>query len=313
MSPKNVPEDAEAHEGGESSQTGRESNRQERTPMYAAMHANRYQRQDMIREIERAYQHQVICHVCGNAASLDKDDTLGFVELLHNVEPNKDLDVLLHTRGGDIDAAEKLISMVRIKVGSGQLRLVVPDQAKSAGTLLALGADKIVMSDSSELGPIDPQIMLNDGHGNMIPHSVLHYLDAYDAHSLALRQNPNDVVARIMIGKLDPGTQKLFEAARKRARDLAEKLLRMWMFRTVPGNITAIASTLLDTSRWPSHGQVIGRQDAQDIGLLVEYLPPETDQWRMYWKLYCMQRLAIKDGEKLFESGFVSMQFEGSS
>ena len=134
------------------------------------------------------------------------DDTVPFVDLLHNVNPGESLDLLLHTGGGDIDAAEKLISMIRTKVGDATLRVIVPDYAKSAGTLMVLGADMVVMSDTSELGPIDPQIIRGDGNGNRIRHSVQSYLDAYDEHSATLAREPGNVAAQIMLGKLDPAT-----------------------------------------------------------------------------------------------------------
>ena len=54
--------------------------------------------------------------------------------------------------GGKADSAEKLVRMVRSKVGAAALRIIVPDFAKSAGTLMVLGADSVVMSDMSELG-----------------------------------------------------------------------------------------------------------------------------------------------------------------
>jgi hypothetical protein len=223
------------------------------------------------------------------------------------VKQDSDLDVMLHTGGGDIDAAEKIISIVRTRVGTGRLRVIVPDFAKSAGTLMTLGADKIVMSDTSELRPIDPQVTLNDGHGNLIRHSVQSYLDAYQAHTLALQVNPNDMAARIMLGKLEPATVKLFEAVRDRARTFAEDQLKQGMFRTGGGNFTQIASDLIDTKRWLTHGQMIGWQAASKIGLSVEYLDPSSEEWQVYWQLYCLQRLAIKDREKLFESEFASL------
>src|SRR5438046_8932585 len=130
-----------------------------KTPFYQATQALRYQRQAIIKNFEHKTNRCLICYVAGIQAPIDRDDTLGFVDLLHNVSPNKDLDFLLHTGGADIDAAEKLITMIRNKVGTAQLRIIVPDFAKSAGTLMVLGADYIVMSDTSELGPIDPQII----------------------------------------------------------------------------------------------------------------------------------------------------------
>lgn len=283
---------------------------QSRTPMYQAMHSDRHQRQTMIRRIQADTDARLVCYICGRGTLIDRDDTLGFVDLLHNVPRGSNLDLLVHTGGGDMDAAEKLISMVRTTVGNGRLRMIVPDFAKSAGTLMALGADAILMSDSSELGPIDPQISLNDGRGNLIPLSVQTYLDAYEAHSTALRKDPNDASARLMLGKLDPATVKLLESARDRARTFAESQLKHGMFRTTPGNFTEIAGRLLDTKRWQSHGQMISWRDASSIGLAVTYVAPESDEWQAYWRLYCQQRLAVKNGEKLFESDSASLQIE---
>jgi hypothetical protein len=82
------------------------------------------------------------------------------------------------------------------------------------------------------------------------------------------------------------------------------------MFRTTPGNFTEIAGRLLDTKRWQSHGQMISWRDASSIGLAVTYVAPESDEWQAYWRLYCQQRLAVKNGEKLFESDSASLQIE---
>jgi Serine dehydrogenase proteinase len=280
-----------------------------KTPLFQAMNALRYQRQKTIAAIQERSERRLICYVAGREAPIDRDDTVGFVDLLHNVEEDADLDLLLHTGGGDIDAAEKLITMVRTKVGNATLRIVVPDYAKSAGTLMVLGADSVVMSDTSELGPIDPQVILADGKGNRIRHSIQCYLDAYECHSAALRKNPTDVPSQIMLGKLEPATIKLYEAIRDRARMFAENQLKKGMFRNGKGNWSQTVSELLDTKRWQSHAQMISWQDAADskIGLSVEYLAPKSELWQQYWHLYCLQRLAASDRQKLFESDYVSL------
>jgi hypothetical protein len=237
---------------------------------------------------------------------------MGIVELLHFVEKDCELDLIIHSGGGDIDAADKLMSLVRAKIGTGSLRVIVPDMAKSAATLMAIGADSIVMSDSSELGPIDPQINLTDGQGNTIRHSVQSYLDAYQQHSATLRLTPGDVPSAIMLSKLEPATVKLFEAVRMRAQKCAEDQLKSGMLRsggTVP--YTAVAKELIDTTKWITHGQMINYQAAQRIGLVVEYLTPNAPEWENFWQLYCLQKLSIKDNEKLFESEFVSIPLSG--
>jgi hypothetical protein len=282
-----------------------------KTPMYQAIHSDRYARQSLIKGIEAKTGRQLISYVSGIGTHIDRDDTVWFADLLHNVQTNRDLDLLLHTPGGDIDAAEKLITLVHTTANKGALRVIVPDFAKSAGTLMALGANKIVMSDTSELGPIDPQVVQDDGHGNRIPHPVQSYLDAYYDLVVKLRQNPNDVVSQIMLNKLDPATVKEFEAVKNRAQKFAEEQLKVYMLQTKQANYTEIAAKLMDTKRWLTHGQMISWQAAQDLGLEVEYLRPHDELWSQYWQLYCLQRLAIKDRQKLFESDYASLCVDG--
>ena len=275
-----------------------------KTPLFAASNASRYQRQDMIKAIEKATPgRRVLCFVSGKHAEIDRDDTAGFVDLLYNVQQGESVDLLLHTGGGDIDAAEKLIKVVQAKIGpDANIRVVVPDFAKSAGTLMALGAHSIIMSDSSELGAIDPQVPLKDRQGNEFYHSVLRYLDAYHEHAAALRRDRDDPVAQLMFDNFDPSVVRMFQGIRDRVRSLAEDLLKR---RGLP--FTDIVSNLMDISRWKSHNQMISALDARSIGLDVEIVPNDGELWRRYWELHCHQRLAVNDKQKIFESVFVSL------
>jgi hypothetical protein len=284
-----------------------------RTPLYQAIHADRYQRQGLIKAISGKTGRHLICYVSGLHTMIDRDDTVWLVDLLHNVPCGEDLDFLLHTGGGDIDAAEKLVLMIRQKVGTATLRVIVPDFAKSAGTLIALGADLIVMSDTSELGPIDPQVIRSDSDGNRMAHSVLSYLEAFEHHAEALKQDPGNIASQIMLNKLDPGTLKQFEAIRTRAQRAAEDLLKRGMFRDGHGNYTLAAAELMNVKSRPSHGQMISWEDAASpkLGLTVEHMAADEPLWQDYWQLYCLQRLAIQDRQKIFESGFASLITDG--
>ena len=277
-----------------------------KTPLFQANHAGRYQRQTLIKQIQHRTTRILICYVSGSECAIDQDDTVPFVDLLHNVPRNHPVDLLLHTFGGSTDVAEKLMGMLWGHVGTAELRVIVPDCAKSAGTLMVLGGDRVVMSDMSELGPIDPQIFLADKW-----QAVQNYLDAYGEHAKALKTDPDNVAARIMLGKLDPAILKLCEAAVDRARQAAEKLLTRGMFRN-GGNYTKTVTELLDTARWLSHGQMISWEDARDpqIGLVVEYCAYHSEVWQDYWQLYCLQRLAVRDRQKLYESDYVSLVME---
>jgi hypothetical protein len=58
---------------------------------------------------------------------------------------------------------------------------------------------------------------------------------------------------------------------------------------------------------------MIGWQAAEEMDLLVEYMDPKSDEWLGYWRLYCLQRLAVTERQKLFESNFASMVFDARS
>ena len=112
-----------------------------------------------------------------------------------------------------------------------------------------------------------------------------------------------------------PAIIELCQAVKERARQCAETLLSRGMFRE-SGNWSRTVGDLLDTKRWLSHSQMISWEDAQHpdtIGLVVEHLGPQSDLWQEYWQLYCLQRLAIRDNQKLYESDYASLVIDGPS
>lgn len=75
-----------------------------------------------------------------------------------------ELDVVLHTPGGHIESAFNITKLLRRH--AKKVNIIVPHMAKSAGTLICLGADKIILNTISELGPLDTQIReARDGDG----------------------------------------------------------------------------------------------------------------------------------------------------
>lgn len=275
-----------------------------KTPLFVANQGLRYHRQTMIRAIEKQTGRVLLCFIGGAEAQIHRDDTGPFVDLLHNVHQGYRVDLMLHTVGGDIDMAEKLIRMVQARVGQdGDIRVIVPEFAKSAGTLMALGANSILMSsDVSELGPIDPQFYLKDGLGNDICHSVLRYLASFETHAAALRADRNDPVAALMLDKFDPIVVHKFMGIRDRARVLAENLL-------IPrGTLySSITSELMNIDRWKSHNQMISAHDAKSIGLDVDIVSGEDALWQELWLLMSFLRLAVERRQKIFESNYVSL------
>lgn len=79
-------------------------------------------------------------------------------ELLIGLDPDRELHVVLATPGGDGEVAVRMIRAMQARCS--RLVIIVPDMAKSAGTLMCLGADRIVMAPFSDLGPVDPQFQV---------------------------------------------------------------------------------------------------------------------------------------------------------
>ncbi len=83
--------------------------------------------------------------------NVNDDDKNGFMATIHGLDRTKGLDLLLHTPGGDTAATESLVDYLRAMFGTN-IRAIVPQLAMSAGTMIALSCDEVVMGKHSSLG-----------------------------------------------------------------------------------------------------------------------------------------------------------------
>jgi ClpP class serine protease len=118
-----------------------------------------------IQQLHKASGRAVISYASGwlnkhdgrTSYSVEGQDVHGLMEVCYGVQ-ERELDLILHSPGGSAQAAEQMIEYLRTRFD--YIRAIVPLQAKSAATMIALGCDEVVMGDHSELGPIDPQILV---------------------------------------------------------------------------------------------------------------------------------------------------------
>jgi len=90
------------------------------------------------------------------AASISIDDSEAVLRAIRLTPPEQPIDVILHTPGGLVLAAEQIAkALIEHK---GKVTVFVPHYAMSGGTLIALAADEIVMDANAVLGPVDPQL-----------------------------------------------------------------------------------------------------------------------------------------------------------
>ena len=112
-----------------------------------------------IARLEQSRRSRVLCVIHNDQMESDSVDLLtteDTLTALYALDPNVPLDIILHTPGG---LAYQGMQLARaIKAHKGKTTVFVPFYAMSAGTIMTLAADEIVMSDHAALGPIDTQI-----------------------------------------------------------------------------------------------------------------------------------------------------------
>jgi len=103
------------------------------------------------------YSSKFINALPGTPNNIDISDIDGFTDLVQSIRgKSKSVDVLLHSPGGQPDATERIVHILRNDFE--EVHFIVPHSAYSAATMLALSGDSITLHPSATLGPIDPQI-----------------------------------------------------------------------------------------------------------------------------------------------------------
>lgn len=87
---------------------------------------------------------------------IERDTAEQLLSVIRTVKPDQPIDIILHTPGGEVTAALQIANA--LKAHPGRKTAFIPYYAFSAGTLIALTTDEIVMGQQAVLGPIDPQI-----------------------------------------------------------------------------------------------------------------------------------------------------------
>lgn len=202
--------------------------------------------------------------------SVNDDDKNGFMSVIHEMDTSKGLDLLLHTPGGDIAAAESIVSYLRAKFGT-DIRAIVPMMAMSAGTMLACSCNQIVMGKQSNLGPFDPQF------GGIPAYGVLEEFNKAKEDILA-----NPAAAgywQFIISKYHPSFIGQCEKAIKWAGEIVQEWLKTGMFKNDPNPdelAERVVKELNNHTDTFAHARHIHMDKAIQLGLKIVKL--EDDQ-----------------------------------
>ena len=206
---------------------------------------------------------------------ISDEDIHGLMEVSYGLQ-GTDLDLILHSPGGYPESAEALVSYLRSRFS--HIRIIVPQLAMSAASMIACSADEIVLGKHSFLGPTDPQIRLPSGTDlTLVPAQAV--LDQFDKAKEECI-DPEKLSAWLpMLSQYGPSLLARCETALDLSRELVKAWLANYMFKKDPDNMekaSRIAAWLADHQHFKSHDRHIPRTDLRRQELKVEDL--ENDE-----------------------------------
>lgn len=242
-------------------------------------------------------------------ASIMSHDSIYFEDLLKSTSDTKNGFLILNSRGGDGNAAEKLLSMCK-KRFSENFTIIVPNFAKSAATMMCLGSDKIMMGYSAELGPIDPQIIT--GNNQFVP--ARSFIDGLEMVRENVKNGDPPEMYLSMLQQIQPELIAICKSAIKNAEEFAKDWLSKGMLQNNTDHAEKVASWLSDGKTYKSHGKVIDHMEAKDkLKLNVELIDPNSELWYLIWELYVrsehdLSKSTSVGAAKLYESELASLR-----
>jgi ATP-dependent protease ClpP protease subunit len=204
---------------------------------------------------------------------IDDTDINGFMSVFNGLDRSKGLDLFLHTPGGIISATEAIIHYLRDLFGT-DIRVIVPQLAMSAGTLVAISAKEIVMGYHSSLGPIDPQLM------GVSAHAVI---EEFENAKREIKDNPScSPLWEVIIAKYRPTFIGDCQKAVKWGEELAENLLLTGMFEneqetTKKEIVRRVLDGLANHGVSKAHDRHFSSKHCSDFGLKIVKLEDDKD------------------------------------
>jgi len=279
-------------------------------------------KQDLIKKIEKACDSRLIIYVTGDRqpfATRIADDIIPILNRhLENLNHPKRVSLFLYTRGGDMVAPLRMVKLIRSY--TQDFEVIIPYRAHSAGTLIALGANKIVMGKLGELSPTDPSTMhpFNPVNPQNLQQKLEISVEDINSYFLLAKEKAgvkDEQMVEIykQLGeKVHPLSLGNAYRAIRMARQIAEKLLRIHIKNEerIKEIVNAITSDIC------IHGYPITRDEAKDLGLEIE--EPDAALEKDIWSLYEVYAKEMKLGipfhpmEILGDKEIADVQYTGA-
>jgi hypothetical protein len=184
---------------------------------------------------------------------INQDDKDGFIEAMRGIVGD-DLDILLQSPGGLAEATESIVALLRNRFR--HVRFIIPSIAKSAATMLAMSGDELLLGPASELGPIDPQLVIG---GKTAPAQAI--LEQFQMAKDELCKNPGVMSAWLpILQQYGPALLQQCQHHMALSGELVSIWLATYMFKgdaDADQHAKEVAQKLNNHAMWRSHARRI--------------------------------------------------------
>lgn len=194
---------------------------------------------------------------------INDDDRNALMAMVYKMDRSKGLDILLHTPGGSIAAAESIVDYLKRMFGN-DVRAIIPQIAMSAGTMIACSCKCIIMGKESNLGPIDPK------YNGISTYGVI---EEFDRAKKEISNDPKTIpLWQTIVSKYNPA----FIGDCEKAIQWSNTMVTDWLSSNMLGGNEELASQIVlhlsDHSETLSHERHIHIDECKKLGLIVENL-----------------------------------------
>lgn len=222
----------------------------------------------------------------GIGAQMDGDAIPEIIRQINLIpKDKKEIDFLIISNGGDPICSLRIINILRERFS--KINVLVPYVAYSAATLLALGANDIVMHPFSNLGPVDPQMIQAQQlpNGQIIKKSfaagdLLSYFQFVKDDAGMTDQTALTSAFQLLTNEIRPTAIGAARRSNKLSISLSEKLLSYHMSDV--NKASTISKALM--SSFYHHGYAVSRSEAKKIGLNI--VDPNEEVESILWEIW---------------------------
>jgi hypothetical protein len=234
--------------------------------------------------------------VPGPFTQVTHEDINGLMTAVYQMDVARGLTLILHTPGGVTSATETIVQYLRSKFAD--IEVAIPTYAMSAGTMIALASNRILMGRQSQLGPIDA----------LLPHvgRLISAQAVKDQFELAKTEIKGDLTLAHLwapiLSSLGPSLLNEATNALSYGETMVARWLATYMFAGAPDAAArgeAVAKYFNDAGQHKNHGRRIDRDEARTLGVIVEDIEPSADLQDAVLTAYHMMTIAFEQSAPL--------------